>query len=198
MPYGTEHLRTVTSPDCRRPGLPGDCCRWDVLGRARVDGFRPLEGIGGAGADGALDAGQRVGLGAALGRSGDEVDGDRGAAADADEVDAVAAIERVVARSTLQQVAAGLAAQDIVAAEALRSGWRRAWPRIVLLPSVPVSTSLLGEGVIERVWLRSVAPMSAYRPGMDHRAALMFALLRCKALFRVMAQSHNNEIFETA
>ena len=37
----------------------------------------------------------------------------------------------------------------------------------------------------------------SYRPGMDARSSLIsaiaFALLRCKALFRVMAQSHNTD-----
>ena len=80
-----------------------------------------LEGVGGAGADRPLDAGQRVGLAAALGRVGGEaeVDHDLGRAAVGDEVDAGAAVELVVAGAAVEQVAAVAAVERVVAAQAL-------------------------------------------------------------------------------
>ena len=81
----------------------------------QVEAAVALEGVGGAGADGTLDAAERVGLGAALGGSGDEVDDGRGAAAEAGQVDPVAAVEQVVAGAAVEQVVAGLAAQRVVA-----------------------------------------------------------------------------------
>ena len=72
-------------------------------------------------ADRPLDRGQRVGLAAALGggRVGGEVDHDRGGAGEGRDVDAVAAVELVVAGAAVEHVAAVVAVQRVVAAQAL-------------------------------------------------------------------------------
>ena len=75
-----------------------------------------------------------------------QIDHDRGAAAEAGEIDAVAAVEQVVAGPAVEHVAAVLAVQRVVAAQA----WIRSLPprpERLLAASVPVSTSLLGGGV---------------------------------------------------